>query len=103
MSAHLVDYVFDRHQISEEFNMTRCDRDLVKQLIAGSKPRNTSGMTDIPVYLFDIVNNQTNGIDVDKLDYLQRDSLYANVHVAAPYGRLLQFTKVRIWQKNETR
>lgn len=93
-----MDYVFDAYEISERFALSRHDRDLVKAMIAGDKPSGSSGMCDVPVYLFDIVNNRTNGIDVDKLDYLQRDSLYTNVRVAAPYGRLLQFTKV----KNDT-
>lgn len=91
MSMRLVEYMVQECGILDGTNFGRSDVQFVQSLIAGEKPRISQ---DVPLYLFDIVNNRTNGIDVDKLDYLQRDSLYTNVHVAAPYDRLLRFAKV---------
>ncbi len=38
--------------------------------------------------------NGRNGLDVDKFDYLQRDSLYCNVKINADFDRLQKFSKV---------
>ena len=94
MSEHLVEYIFESQQICERFEIDRRDMQLVKQLISGRPSVGGCGLPSFPMYLFDIVNNRANGIDVDKLDYLQRDTLYTNVRVAAPYGRLLTFAMV---------
>jgi len=91
MSLQLVDYIFDSEDIADRFGFLRSDVEIIKNMIVGVKPTRSS---DIPLFLYDIVNNGSCGIDVGKLDYLQRDSLYANVHASAPYGRLIQFTKV---------
>lgn len=36
-----------------------------------------------------------NGIDVDKFDYLERDSRYCGIKVSCDPGRIMQFSKVR--------
>lgn len=41
-----------------------------------------------------IVANGRNGLDVDKFDYLQRDSLYCNVKINADFDRLQKLSKV---------
>ena len=38
--------------------------------------------------------NGRNGLDVDKFDYLQRDSMYCNVKINADFNRLQWFSKV---------
>ncbi|KAG2431557.1 hypothetical protein HXX76_009571 [Chlamydomonas incerta] len=45
-------------------------------------------------YLYDIVANKRNGVDVDKFDYLQRDALMCNVKISCSFQRLLMLTKV---------
>lgn len=43
-----------------------------------------------------IVANGRNGLDVDKFDYLQRDSLYCNVKINADFDRLQKLSKVAL-------
>lgn len=65
----------------------------VKRLIKGG-PILAQEPTEIPIYLFDIVNNTRNSFDVDKIDYLQRDSYYTNVKISASYDRFLHYMHV---------
>ena len=41
-----------------------------------------------------IVANGRNGLDVDKFDYLQRDSMYCNVRISADFDRIQKYSKV---------
>ena len=45
-------------------------------------------------FLFDIVANKRNGIDVDKLDYLQRDSKMTNVQIRTTASRIMSCSRV---------
>lgn len=38
--------------------------------------------------------NNRNGLDVDKYDYLQRDSMYCNTKVSVDIKRIFSFVKV---------
>ena len=38
--------------------------------------------------------NNRNGLDVDKYDYLQRDSLYCNTKISVDIKRIFSFVKV---------
>lgn len=41
-----------------------------------------------------IVANNRNGLDVDKYDYLQRDSMYCNTKISVDIKRIFSFVKV---------
>jgi HD superfamily phosphohydrolase len=45
------------------------------------------GVRDDKMFLFDIVANQRNSIDVDKFDYIARDSHYLGVPPACDTSR----------------
>lgn len=45
-------------------------------------------------FLYQIVANYKNGIDVDKLDYLARDSKYLNIPFSYEPKRLIEFSRV---------
>eukprot|EP00210_Caulerpa_lentillifera_P002309 g2216.t1 len=95
MSLQLVDYVFEEAKLEEEFQWTETDRSIIKALISGDKQNVFSTpFGEFPLFLFDIVNNSDSGFDVDKLDYLQRDSHYTKIPVEAPYNEFLSLAKV---------
>lgn len=45
-------------------------------------------------FLYDIVANGVNGIDVDKFDYLARDALHCGVKISCDFDRIMRFSKV---------
>ncbi|KAK9918697.1 hypothetical protein WJX75_006087 [Coccomyxa subellipsoidea] len=45
-------------------------------------------------WLYEIVANNRNGLDVDKYDYLQRDALYCNVKTSVDINRIMTLAKV---------
>ncbi|KAF6260882.1 hypothetical protein COO60DRAFT_840296 [Scenedesmus sp. NREL 46B-D3] len=68
------------------------DTRLVKALMHGSK----TPAEDYPSapWLFDIVANKRNGIDVDKFDYLLRDSKMCGVAVQLDHQRLMKLSRL---------
>ncbi|CAG8607728.1 8485_t:CDS:10 [Paraglomus brasilianum] len=63
------------------------DIKFINQLIIGTLPAKRK-------FLFDIVANQRNSVDVDKFDYLQRDSYYTGLKQVHDIDRLMLFSKV---------
>ena len=47
-----------------------------------------------PRYLYDIVANKRNGIDVDKFDYLARDSYFCGVKISFEHSLPMNYSKV---------
>jgi deoxynucleoside triphosphate triphosphohydrolase SAMHD1 len=45
-------------------------------------------------FLYDIVNNTRSGLDMDKIDYFQRDMKYTNVIFNANFERFIQLARV---------
>ncbi|CAK0787043.1 hypothetical protein CVIRNUC_010259 [Coccomyxa viridis] len=45
-------------------------------------------------WLYEIVANNRNGLDVDKYDYLQRDSMYSGTKISVDVKRIFPFVKV---------
>ncbi|OUM59807.1 hypothetical protein PIROE2DRAFT_14576 [Piromyces sp. E2] len=50
---------------------------------------------NIPSYVFEIVSNHYNGIDVDRFDYIIRDSYYTGVCTSFNLQRILQVVELR--------
>lgn len=79
-SEQLFDHLLQSNSIDMSvFGLSAEDLTFVKRLISGLRPRDPwpedIGRPESKRYLFDIVANKRNGIDVDKLDYFLRDSL----------------------------
>lgn len=60
------------------FNLTELDLEFIREVIRGTKESERRGRPFHKFYLYDIVNNSRSGLDVDKLDYFQRDMKYSN-------------------------
>jgi HD superfamily phosphohydrolase len=96
-SVQLLDYLIRKNNIDLGRHGLRYPEDLnfIKQLIEGLKPSEPwpidIGRTESQRYLFDIVANKRNGIDVDKLDYFLRDSMSC-------YGKLPDIHVDRIFK-----
>ena len=84
------DLLFIKECIIGVDNHTRCERNE-----EDSWPR--------PSWLYDIVSNHESGLDVDKLDYLMRDSLFSHVKVGADFDYLLTSARVRLCDDNQYR
>lgn len=95
-SLWMVEQIFNELRPSE---FTRSDIDMIKNMIEPDDSllyKNDSGTTLYNVekpYLYQIVNNKTSGLDVDKFDYLQRDAY----HIGLDYS----FSPERIFYKSK--
>lgn len=49
---------------------------------------------NLPQYMYQIIANDVDGVDVDKLDYLQRDSVYAGIGYNIDISRFFQYARV---------
>ena len=71
-----------------DYNLTSADLQKVKDLIQGhSRPLDKA-------FMFDIVANSRNGLDVDKLDYLPRDAYHTVRNIPGDFKRLQHFISV---------
>ncbi|XP_036386415.1 deoxynucleoside triphosphate triphosphohydrolase SAMHD1-like [Megalops cyprinoides] len=52
------------------------------------------GRGEKKAYLYDIVSNKINGIDVDKMDYFARDSYYLGMRSSFDHERFIMFARV---------
>ncbi|KAL0481269.1 deoxynucleoside triphosphate triphosphohydrolase SAMHD1 [Acrasis kona] len=84
-SLMMFDYLLEDNNI----DMDKADADFVKNLILGNVPEDSDRK-----FLYQIVANKTNSIDVDKFDYLQRDSMNLGYKSSYDATRLLKFSKV---------
>lgn len=104
-----VDFKFDHEEMGqdmfefvlEEFErkgktlsfgkLTKKDIKFVKNLIKGTFPRSEKKERK---WLYQIVANKDNGMDVDKFDYLCRDPFFTGVNSPLDYIRLINFSRV---------
>ncbi|KAG2429438.1 hypothetical protein HYH02_014093 [Chlamydomonas schloesseri] len=84
MSAAILSHLVDENHIED---ISGEDIRVIQSLIKGDAFAAEG-------YLYDIVANKRNGVDVDKFDYLQRDALMCGVEIGCSFRRLLMLTKV---------
>nr|XP_020482658.1 deoxynucleoside triphosphate triphosphohydrolase SAMHD1-like isoform X2 [Labrus bergylta]XP_020482659.1 deoxynucleoside triphosphate triphosphohydrolase SAMHD1-like isoform X2 [Labrus bergylta] len=87
--------VMEKYGLKPEKDIT-----FIKEMIAGplqeskSKKWPYKERPEEKSFLYEIVSNKKNGVDVDKFDYLARDSLYLGIKNTFDFHRFLKFARV---------
>ncbi|OMO69733.1 hypothetical protein COLO4_28945 [Corchorus olitorius] len=90
MSAKLIDHIVDVHHIDVEAEMIK----RVKEMILASSEFAVPKSAKEKEFLYDIVANGRNGIDVDKFDYIVRDSRACGLGCSFDFHRLMETMRV---------
>jgi HD superfamily phosphohydrolase len=78
------------HMVDENhLDYSEDERKFVGDLIEGNIPKDNEAR-----YLYQIVANKTNSVDVDKFDYLARDTYNLGLKASYDFTRLMQYSKV---------
>ncbi|KAJ4711117.1 deoxynucleoside triphosphate triphosphohydrolase SAMHD1-like [Melia azedarach] len=88
MSMDMIDYIVDEHHIEIDSETVK----RVKEMIIASHASHKS--TKEKQFLYDIVANGRNGIDVDKFDYIVRDSRACGLGCNFQFERLMETMRV---------
>ncbi|XP_050276713.1 uncharacterized protein LOC126718519 isoform X2 [Quercus robur] len=90
MSVKMVDHIVDEHNIDiDSESLTK-----VKQMITASSEHDSTENMKEKKFLYDIVANGRNGIDVDKFDYIVRDSRACGLGCNFHFERLMESMRV---------
>lgn len=93
----------DIHKEFEKYGLTNTDILFIKELIGGpptsemcSQPKDWlyRGRPEEKSFLYEVVANKKNGIDVDKWDYFARDCHCLGIPNNFDLGRYMQFARV---------
>ncbi|XP_050372037.1 uncharacterized protein LOC126789974 isoform X2 [Argentina anserina] len=90
MSVKMIDYIVDEHNI--EIDPDELKR--VKDLILASSKHAAQKSSEEKLFLYDIVANGRTGIDVDKFDYIERDSRACGLGCNFHFERLMETMRV---------
>ncbi|GAB2275360.1 hypothetical protein Dimus_010120 [Dionaea muscipula] len=90
MSTRMVDYIVDEHNIDIESEALKKVKDMIVASCDHASPNNLKEKC----FLYDIVANGRNGIDVDKFDYIVRDSRACGLSCNFEPVRLMQTMRV---------
>jgi HD superfamily phosphohydrolase len=104
----MVEYLIDDNNLEYEKHEIRFLQDLISGVPSGyffSKIVTVTRSSKEKAFLFEIVANTRNSIDVDKFDYLARDCLNLGIKSSYDHSRLflsfyLQLSQVNEFQSN---
>ncbi|OAF70807.1 hypothetical protein A3Q56_01454 [Intoshia linei] len=95
MSIKMLKYVFntnDRVQrLLKEYSIDNVAQNFIFELI---HPQETTSLPPSKYFMYEIVSNKTTGVDVDKFDYILRDSYYVGLKCGFDYKRFIKFSRV---------
>ncbi|GFQ01755.1 deoxynucleoside triphosphate triphosphohydrolase samhd1 [Phtheirospermum japonicum] len=90
MSVEMVDHIVDEHHIDIDTETMK----KVKEMILASSKYATTKSSREKRFLYDIVANGRNGIDVDKFDYIIRDCRACGLGCNFQFQRLMESMRV---------
>ncbi|KAL6994326.1 hypothetical protein U1Q18_012433, partial [Sarracenia purpurea var. burkii] len=90
MSVKLIDHIVDKHHIEIDTGIIR----RVKEMVFASSEFPLPKTAKEKHFLYDIVANGRNGIDVDKFDYIVRDSRACDLGCNFQFQRLMETMRV---------
>uniref|UniRef100_A0A7N0ZW44 HD domain-containing protein n=1 Tax=Kalanchoe fedtschenkoi TaxID=63787 RepID=A0A7N0ZW44_KALFE len=90
MSVKMVDHIVDEHHIDIESETLKKVKEMI---LAGSESSQLKSTRD-KRFLYDIVANGRNGIDVDKFDYIARDTRACGLGCNFQHRRLMDVMRV---------
>lgn len=90
MSAKMIDHIVNQHHIDIDPEMIK----RVKEMILGSSEFPMPKSSREKGFLYEIVANGRNGIDVDKFDYIVRDSRACGLGCNFEFQRLMETMRV---------
>ena len=94
-SVRMFRYLLQANNIVlSHYGLSAQDQLFIEEIIGGERENSRKGRTPDKFYLYDVVNNTRSGLDVDKLDYFQRDMRFSNVTFAANFERFIELGRV---------
>ncbi|XP_016118757.1 deoxynucleoside triphosphate triphosphohydrolase SAMHD1-like, partial [Sinocyclocheilus grahami] len=86
----------ENEDVLKEHGLDDKDATFIKELIEGAKTSEWTykGRDEDKSFLYEIVANKQNGIDVDKWDYFARDCHHLGIQNSFDHQRLLKFARV---------
>jgi len=94
-SIKMFEYLITDNNINlKNWGIMENDILFIKEIIRGVDETKRRGRPSYKFWMYDIVNNKRSGLDVDKLDYFQRDMKYANVPFNNDFERFIELGRV---------
>lgn len=95
-SVRMFNHILTKNSIDlSDYGLSKVDKLFIEEIIGGVEEDGRKGRRFEKFYLYDIVNNIRSGLDVDKLDYFQRDIRYTNISKNnCTYDRVIEFGRV---------
>ncbi|KAL9679546.1 hypothetical protein QQ045_017411 [Rhodiola kirilowii] len=91
MSLRMIDYIVDEHNIEIDPDILKTAKDMI---VASCGHSTLNKNTKEKCFLYDIVANGRNGIDVDKFDYIVRDTRACGLGCSFQFDSLLERMRV---------
>jgi len=91
-SCDMFDYLIDVNGIPyQDYGLDERDLIFIKEMIQGER---IEGRDKNKNFLYEIVSNSKNGLDVDKMDYFMRDSYNCGIGITPQINRLIYSVRV---------
>lgn len=102
LAVRMFEHLVEQNEMKAEFEkygLKKNDIDFIKEQIAGSPKTEDgkwpyTGRTQEKDFLYEIVANKRNGVDVDKWDYLARDCHMLGIKSNFDHTRCMEYAKV---------